>query len=147
MSEEIRKQILEWCAEEGIGVKERPDEAKKENSAFLFELSLKGKIPTTIYVFFPQQFKDKVVLNSGVTVASEIQEKMKGSEKFLDELSFTLTGRPTMFALNRTNGAVDYINLSTSLYVDGFSKNAFMGAVNDIHKSRVLTLWMLHKRL
>lgn len=145
MGSTMEKRVEELCLEEGITLRKVP------NDKTAFQLNLQFPNPqSTLNVVQPKGKKDTVIVGAVIEVADQHKKKLKElnpekREKFIWNLRLILAKGNMEFEMKHPNNILEFVRVHTFLFEDGFSKQAFMDALLDVNRSKLLVVWYIQK--
>lgn len=147
MTQNIKQKVLAWCKEERI-FKEEP---KDENAKFNFIVNYPERLPHMMNIVQPKERDDRVLILCITNADPALIERMKSTPKkemdeFMWDVRFALGNRPTEFEIKYSDGVFESYIVTAPIYLDGLSKNAFMTALREVYKSKLLVIWKLQQK-
>lgn len=145
MSSQFEKKVEELCLEEGITLR------KVHNAMASFQLNLQFPTPqSNINVVQPKGKDDLIVIGAVIEIAEPHKQSLraldsKKREEFIWNLRLTLAKGNVEFELRHPDNILEFVRVHKFLYEDGFSKNAFMNALFDVNRSKLLVIWFIQK--
>jgi hypothetical protein len=142
----LEKRVEELCLEEGIALRKVP------NDKTAFQLNLQFPNPqSTINVVQPKGKKDTIIVGAVIEVAGQHKEKLRRldtekREEFIWDLRLMLAKGNLEFELNHPHNILEFVRVHTFLFEDGFSKQAFMNALLDVNRSKLLVVWFIQRK-
>lgn len=116
-----------------------------------FQLNLQFPTPqSNINVFQPKGKDDMIVIGAVIEIAQPHRQSLraldtKRREEFIWNLRIALAKGSVEFELRHPDNVLEFVRVHKFLYEDGFSKNAFMNALFDVNRSKLLVIWSIQK--
>ncbi len=134
----IKKVVHEWIMEEGMFIKEVPE----PEADFHYEMHLPQKEEIILSAIQPKG-TDQLIVTAGLRLDPEsikilAQMSPEEEDEFLNNMSYLLHSRPTLFYMEEKNDVLYEVSVSELIYSDGLTKDRFMTAVKDVYKSQAL---------
>ncbi len=145
MTSAFEKRIEELCLEEGIVL------GKVHNDMVNFQLNLQFPNPqSTLNVVQPKGKEDLIIVGAVIEVAESHKSGLmalneKKREEFIWDLRLTLAKGNAEFELHHPDNVLEFVRVHKFLYEDGFSKQAFMNALLDVNRSKLLVVWFIQR--
>lgn len=145
MSSQLEKKVEELCLGEGITL------TKVHNVTANFQLNLQFPTPqSNINVFQPKGKDDMIIIGAVIEIAQPHRQSLraldtKRREEFIWNLRLTLARGNVEFELRHPDNVLEFVRVHKFLYEDGFSKTAFMNALFDVNRSKLLVIWSIQK--
>lgn len=145
MGESLEKRVEELCLEEGITLR------KVHNDVANFQLNLQFPNPqSNINVFQPKGKNDMILIGAMIEIAESHKQRLraldtKKREDFIWNLRLLLAQGSVEFELRHPDNILEFVRVHKFLYEDGFSKNAFMNALFDVNRGKLLVIWFIQK--
>lgn len=146
MDPELEKRVEEICLEEGIPLR------KVHSEMANFQLNLQFPNPqSNVNVLQPKGKNDMIIIGAVIEVAELHKQglralKMKKREEFIWDLRLMLARGHTEFELRHPDNVLEFVRVHRFLFQDAFSKNAFMNALLDVNRSKLLVIWFIQKK-
>lgn len=149
MIEAAKSKIAGWLREEGFQFKEIED----SNAHFNIMTQIGGK---AYHIFQNKSKIDSITIASNHKFSSEQIEKfskIKKEEKklFFNNLRIALLARQALgdFKIKpKPPEQIEQIFLSSKpIFYDGLTKNRFISMLHDVHKSAMMTIWILEETI
>lgn len=146
MGTELEKRVEELCLEEGITIQ------KVRNSMAEFQLNLQFPNPqSNINIFQPKGKEDTVVIGAVIEVSETHKQGLralntKKREEFIWDLRLMLARGRVEFEMRHPDNILEHVRVHTFLFKDGFSKQAFMNALLDVNRAKLLVIWFIQKK-
>jgi hypothetical protein len=145
LGENLEKKVEDICLGEGITL------TKVQNDMATFQLNLQFPNPqSNINVFQPKGKGDLVIIGAVIEVAEPHKQKLRAldtekREEFIWKLRLALARGIVEFELRHPDNVLEFVRVHKFLYEDGFSKNAFMNALLEVNRSKLLVIWSIQK--
>ncbi len=124
---------------------------KVHNVTANFQLNLQFPTPqSNINVFQPKGKDDMIIIGAVIEIAQPHRQSLraldtKRREEFIWNLRLTLARGNVEFELRHPDNVLEFVRVHKFLYEDGFSKTAFMNALFDVNRSKLLVIWSIQK--
>lgn len=141
----FEKKVEELCLEEGIALR------KVHNDMATFQLNLQFPTPqSNINVIQPKGKKDMILIGAVIEIAEPHRQSLraldtKKREEFIWNLRLLLAQGSVEFELRHPDNILEFVRVHRFLYEDGFSKSAFMNALFEVNRSKLLVIWFIQK--
>lgn len=145
MGEPLERKVEEICLGEGIALQ------KVHNDMANFQLNLQFPNPqSNINVFQPKGKNDMILIGAMIEIAEPHKQKLrsldtKKREEFIWNLRLLLAQGTVEFELKHPGDTLEFVRVHRFLYEDGFSKSAFMNALLDVNRSKLLVIWFIQR--
>ena len=139
------KKVEELCLREGITLR------RVQNDMANFQLNLQFPNPqSNINVVQPKGKDDMIIIGAIIEIAETHRKSLqaleaKKREEFIWNLRLTLAKGNVEFELKHPDNILEFVRVHKFLFEDGFSKNAFMNALFDVNRSKLLVIWFIQK--
>lgn len=116
-----------------------------------FQLNLRFPNPqSNINVFQPKGKNDTLIVGAVIEVAEPHKQQLRAldnekREKFIWDLRLTLAQGNIEFEMRHPNNVLEFVRVHKFLFEDGFSKHAFMNALLDVNRSKLLVIWFIQR--
>jgi hypothetical protein len=103
-------------------------------------------------LIFPEEEEDLLLVGCVVPLSEDLQKAMgrmkrKEREAVIWDLRYSFSFMPVGFHLTHPGGVLQKFAVSAGVYADGLTKHALMRTMTEVHKTKVLGIWILHRRL
>lgn len=142
---ELEKRVEELCLEEGITIQ------KVRNEMAEFQLNLQFPNPqSNINIFQPKGKEDTIVIGAVIEVSETHKQGLralntKKRESFIWDLRLMLARGRVEFEMRHPDNILEHVRVHTFLFKDGFSKQAFMNALLDVNRAKLLVIWFIQR--
>ena len=145
--ETIQANVERWLREERIAFEPVADDAA------LFHVSVVYPIesPYRIDVVQPDRpHPDLLLVGSGVTVADDHRAAIArltpdDRRDFLWDVCHLLAHRPAEFELQHPNDVLERFSVTAPLYEEELRKGTFIGALREVHRTKLLGIWKIQE--
>jgi hypothetical protein len=143
----VREIIEIWLNEEGLQAEAVDD----EGAIVHLSLTYPPGSPFRIDLVQPRREPpDLLLVGTGVTVADHHREAFRrltpdDRRSFLWEFCYLLGDRPTEFELHHPDFVLEQFSVTSPVYLDGLTKDRFMAAVRDVHRTKLLGIWKIQE--
>lgn len=143
----MRQTLETWLTEESL-----PFEALDDEGAVLhLSLTYPPGSPFRVDLVQPRREPpDLLIVGAGVTVADRHREAFRrltpdDRRGFLWEFCYLMGSRNTEFELQHPEFVLERFSVTAPIYRDGLTKDRFMTALRDVHRSKLLGIWKIQE--
>lgn len=102
-------------------------------------------------LIFPKE-EDLLLIGCAIPLPEEHQalmEKLKQREReaIIWDFRYSFSFMPVGFHLHHPGGILKKFTVSTGIYADGLTKDAFVRTITEVHKTKILGIWIMERRL
>lgn len=144
--EDVKPRVLRWLEE--LKLASEKVENPKADLHLLVEFP--RETGQKLDLIFPRE-EDLLLIGCAIPVPEEHQalmEKLKPRERdaIIWDFRYSFSFMSVGFNLYHPEGILKRFTVSTGIYADGLTKDAFVRALTDIHKTKILGIWIMERR-